>query len=134
MPANIQPVYETLSNDDLLQRCTGGNTKNYYESFKASVWKLAPKHLHCGSKAVEVCGFIATGLFNEAYSSILDTMKSSSETTAGPTRSSQTGSALRLWKATCPSTRKSLGSRRSFCKSSKITSLRKRKAAFMVLV
>ncbi|KYN12276.1 hypothetical protein ALC57_15556 [Trachymyrmex cornetzi] len=33
----IRPVYEALSNDDLLQRCTGGNMQNDNESFNACV-------------------------------------------------------------------------------------------------
>ncbi|KYQ55981.1 hypothetical protein ALC60_05095 [Trachymyrmex zeteki] len=70
----IRPVYEALSNDDLLQRCTGGNTQNDNESFNACVWKQAPKHLHCGVQTIEISAYIAAGIFNEGYSSVLKTM------------------------------------------------------------
>ncbi|XP_071556740.1 uncharacterized protein [Temnothorax nylanderi] len=70
----IRPVYEALSSDDLLQRCTGGNTQNDNESFNACIWKLAPKHLHCGVQTIRIAAYIAAGIFNEGYSSILKTM------------------------------------------------------------
>lgn len=70
----IRPVYEALSSDDLLQRCTGGNTQNDNESFNACIWKLAPKHLHCGEQTIRIAAYIASGIFNEGYSSILKTM------------------------------------------------------------
>ncbi|XP_077258532.1 uncharacterized protein LOC143895352 isoform X2 [Temnothorax americanus] len=70
----IRPVYEALSSNDLLQRCTGGNTQNDNESFNACIWKLAPKHLHCGVETIRIATYIAAGIFNEGYSSILKTM------------------------------------------------------------
>jgi len=70
----VRPVYEALSSDDLLQRCTGGNTQNDNESFNATVWKLAPKHLHCGVETIRISAYIAAGIFNEGYSSVLKTM------------------------------------------------------------
>lgn len=69
------PIYEDLSREDLLQRCLGGHTQNANESFHALVWRLAPKHLHCGPKTVEIAAWIAAGLFNDGYQSILHIMK-----------------------------------------------------------
>lgn len=46
----IKPIYNDLSSRELLERCLGGNTQNNNESFNSTVWRLAPKHLHCGSK------------------------------------------------------------------------------------
>lgn len=37
---------------------------------------MAPKHLNCGFKTIEIAAFIATGVFNEGYSSILQIMNS----------------------------------------------------------
>ncbi|XP_067213596.1 uncharacterized protein [Linepithema humile] len=71
----IRPIYEALSSDDLLQRCTGGNTQNDNESFNACLWKLVPKHLHCGEQTIRIAAYIASGIFNEGYSSILKTMQ-----------------------------------------------------------
>ena len=70
----IRPIYQALSADDLLQRCLGGNTQNSNESLNACVWKLAPKHLHCGAKTVEIATYIAAGVFDEGHSAILKMM------------------------------------------------------------
>ncbi|KYN05199.1 hypothetical protein ALC62_03906 [Cyphomyrmex costatus] len=67
----IRPVYGALSSDDLLQRYTGGNTQNDNESFNACLWKLVPKHFHCGEQTIRTAAYIAFGIFNEGYSSIL---------------------------------------------------------------
>lgn len=70
----IKPVFEALSADDLLNRCTGGNTQNSNESVNACIWKLAPKHLHCASETIEISTYIAASLFNEGYITILKIM------------------------------------------------------------
>lgn len=70
----ILPIYEDLSRDDLLMRCLGGYTQNANESFNATVWRLAPKHLHCGWKIVEIAAFLAAGTFNDGYNFILTIM------------------------------------------------------------
>lgn len=68
---NILPIYEDLSKEELLTRGLGGHTQNSNESFNATVWRLAPKHLHAGIKIVEVSAFIAACVFNEGYYSVL---------------------------------------------------------------
>ncbi|XP_011343323.1 uncharacterized protein LOC105282795 isoform X2 [Ooceraea biroi] len=73
---HLLPVYQDLSRDDLLQRCLGGYTQNPNESFNSTIWRLAPKHLHCGSKVLEIASFLTAGAFNEGYSSLLRTMQS----------------------------------------------------------
>lgn len=70
----IKPVFEALSTDDLLNRCLGGNTQNSNESVNACIWKLAPKHLHCGAQTVEIASYIAISLFNEGYTILLKIM------------------------------------------------------------
>jgi len=67
----LLPIYEDLSRDDLLTRCLGGHNQNSNESFNSTIWRLAPKHLHCGLKIVEVASYIAAAMFNEGNSSIL---------------------------------------------------------------
>lgn len=71
---HILPIYEDLSRDDLLQRCLGGYTQNANESFNATVWRLAPKHLNCGSKIIEIAAYLAGGTFNDGYTFILEVM------------------------------------------------------------
>lgn len=71
----IKPVYEELSNDDLLQRCVGDNIQNNIESLKACVWRLAPKYLHCDSGTVEIATYLAASIFNEGFTSIMKIME-----------------------------------------------------------
>lgn len=71
---HLLPIYQNLSKDDLLERCLGGHTQNANESFNATVWRLSPKHLHCGLKVVEISAYIAAGIFNEGYTSVLKIM------------------------------------------------------------
>ncbi|CAK9816232.1 hypothetical protein ANTPLA_LOCUS8931 [Anthophora plagiata] len=72
---HIFPIFEELSNEDLLQRCLGGHTQNANESFNSTVWRFAPKHLNSGLKIVEIGAFIASSIFNEGYFSILKVMQ-----------------------------------------------------------
>ncbi|XP_076673205.1 uncharacterized protein LOC143371648 [Andrena cerasifolii] len=72
---HILPIYEDLSRVDLLERCLGGHTQNANESFNATIWRLAPKHLNCGFKIVEIASFLAAGTFNEGYSFVLQLMQ-----------------------------------------------------------
>lgn len=67
-------LYKDLSKDELLKRCLGGHTQNANESFNSCVWRLAPKHLYCGIRTIEIAGYIAAGLFNEGYFTILKIM------------------------------------------------------------
>ncbi|KYN31554.1 hypothetical protein ALC56_14435 [Trachymyrmex septentrionalis] len=63
-------IYEDLSKKDLLQRCLGGYMQNANESFNSTVWRLAPKHLHCGLKIIEIAAYLAAGMFNKECSFI----------------------------------------------------------------
>ena len=64
-----------LSRDDLLIQCLGVHTQNANESFNATVWCMNPKHLNSGKKIVDIATFLATGIFNEGYTSVLTTME-----------------------------------------------------------
>ncbi|XP_066590498.1 uncharacterized protein [Prorops nasuta] len=72
---HICPIYEELSNDDLMTRCLGGHTQNSNESFNSTVWRVTPKHLNSGQKIVEIAAYMAAGMFNEGYSAVLHTMQ-----------------------------------------------------------
>lgn len=74
MKEHLLPIYTDLSRDDLLERCLGGHTQNANESFNATVWRICPKHLNSGLKIVEISAYIAAGMFNEGYTSILKLM------------------------------------------------------------
>ena len=72
---HIRPIYQDLSNNDLLTRCLGGHTQNENKSFNSIVWRIAPKHLHSDLKIVEIASYLAAGMFNIGYSAILNTMQ-----------------------------------------------------------
>jgi len=59
---------------ELLERCLGGETQNNNESFNSTVWRLTPKHFHCGPKVNEIAAYLATGIFNEGFYAVLKTM------------------------------------------------------------
>jgi len=44
------------------------------ECFNSTVWRLAPKHLHCELKIIEIATYFAAGMFNESHSFILRIM------------------------------------------------------------
>lgn len=83
----IKPIYENLSNDELLERCLGGNTQNNNESFNGLLWHFAPKHLYCGVKTIKIAAYLATIIFNEGYNSILKTFEIMGITIGPVTRS-----------------------------------------------
>ncbi|XP_025264145.1 uncharacterized protein LOC112637805 [Camponotus floridanus] len=72
---SILPIYEDLSRDDLLERCVGGFTQNANESFNSTLWRLAPKHLNCGAKIIEIAAFLVGGIFNDGYLFVLKVMR-----------------------------------------------------------
>jgi len=43
--------------------------------FNAYIWRLAPKHLHCGSKTIEIAAYLAAAIFNEGFFPIFKIME-----------------------------------------------------------
>ena len=72
--AVLKPIYEDLTSEDLLERCTGSNTRNNNESFNSCVWAMAPKHTYCGKKIVVIAAYTAACTFNEGFSTVLKIM------------------------------------------------------------
>ena len=72
---HVLPIYESLSDDTLLERCLESFTQNLNESFNACIWRMFPKHLNCGMKSIEIAAYIATLAFNEGHSATLLLMK-----------------------------------------------------------
>lgn len=71
----IRSIYENLSNENLLERCVGGFTQNNNESFNNLIWKIAPKIMHSGTKMVQIAACVATCIYNERVSSLLQIMR-----------------------------------------------------------
>lgn len=67
----LKPIYEELTQDDLIERCLGFNTQNNNESFNACVWCLVPKHVFCDKKILEIATRTTVCVFNEGQRPIL---------------------------------------------------------------
>lgn len=67
----VLPVFTSLTDDELLSRCLGGNTQNNNESLNAMIWCLAPKHLWHGKSTVEIASWISVSVFNEGSATLL---------------------------------------------------------------
>lgn len=70
----IKPVYEALSDEELLSKCMGHYTQNANESFHSVLWKIAPKESFTGIDIVEIAAYAATLLFNDGLIRLLDIM------------------------------------------------------------
>lgn len=70
----IEPIYTSLSSDDLLHRCLGSETQNNNESLNSLIWTFAPKHIHCGTQTIEIANYLAVAIFNEGFLPILKIM------------------------------------------------------------
>ena len=71
----IKPIYEDLTNADLLERCMGAYTQNSNESFNQLVWKIAPKSKPGSSVIVETATYMSAMIFNEGYNSVMNAMQ-----------------------------------------------------------
>jgi hypothetical protein len=47
----IKPIYQRLSQDDLLEKCLHGKTQNQNESLTAMIWQRVPKEIFVGPAA-----------------------------------------------------------------------------------
>ena len=61
----IKPVFETLSTDSLLSKCTHGGTQNSNESFHHLIWYRCPKNVFVGRIRLEVAVYDAAIVHNE---------------------------------------------------------------------
>ncbi|XP_070179258.1 uncharacterized protein [Littorina saxatilis] len=60
----IKPVFVTLTDDSLLQKCAHGGTQNTNESFHHLIWERCPKTTFCGRDRIELAVADATIVFN----------------------------------------------------------------------
>ena len=61
----IHPVFEALSDEDLLQRCLHGGTQNRNEALNALIWQCATKETHSGLPTVELPAYLAVSYYND---------------------------------------------------------------------
>lgn len=50
--AVMQPIFDRLSSDEILERVQRGDTQNRNESLHAKIWKRSPKHMFSSATAV----------------------------------------------------------------------------------
>ncbi|XP_074098281.1 uncharacterized protein LOC141526972 [Cotesia typhae] len=67
----IKPIYEDLSNENLLSRCIGGFNQNNNERFNQLVWKICPKTVNTSYTIVQIAAYVAMCIFNEGINSLL---------------------------------------------------------------
>lgn len=71
----IKPIYQALTNDELLKKCLHGHTQNPNESFNHVVWSKVPKQVFVRLKTLEIGVYDAVLTFNEGKSSRLAVYK-----------------------------------------------------------
>ena len=73
----LVPIFQRLSDKDLLKRCSRNKTQNQNESFHNIIWKICPKTLFAGLRTVSTavklaaCQFVTGQSFNKTLCSIL---------------------------------------------------------------
>lgn len=63
----MKPVFERLSDSDLLKRCEHGGTQNSNESFHHLIWSKCPKEIFSSRKRIELAVSEATVIYNDGY-------------------------------------------------------------------
>lgn len=71
----MRPVFERLSSDELLTKCTHGGTQNANESFHHLIWARCPKEKFCGIDRIKLATAVATITFNDGEVGLLDWYK-----------------------------------------------------------
>lgn len=71
----LKPVFEKLTDPELLKRCVGKNTQNNNECFNGCLWMIVPKHIFVGHETIEIATQIALAVFNEGRITILKMME-----------------------------------------------------------
>jgi hypothetical protein len=59
------PLFQRLSDRDLLARCMTLQTSNTNECLHSTIWRRAPKHKNCGRKTLETAAALAVMQFNK---------------------------------------------------------------------
>ncbi len=66
----ITPVFTDLSNDDLLKKCTHGQTQYVNESLHGLIWQKCPKQVYCSRHTMEIGTASAVINFNDGAKGI----------------------------------------------------------------
>jgi len=72
----VRPVFEKMSDDDLLEKTAHGKTQNANECANSTVWNLLSKNNFANRYLVELVVSMATCLYNEGRIAVLDVLSS----------------------------------------------------------
>ena len=73
----LLPIYERLTDSDLLHRCSQMKTQNNNECFNAQIWRRCPKTESTSLKTVETVVAMAVSEFNtgpQGFNNLLNKM------------------------------------------------------------
>lgn len=71
----VKPIFERLTEKELLMRCLGKNTQNNNESYNKTLWSIIPKHNFVGREVTELAAHVSLSLFNEGRMTLLKMME-----------------------------------------------------------
>ena len=70
MLQTLLPVYERLSEDALLERCSRVSTQNANESLNGLIWRRCPKVQYYGRKSVQIASVMGVMSFNSGVTEL----------------------------------------------------------------
>ena len=73
--ALMEPIFDRLSDSDLLERLQQGDTQNPNESLHSLIWKRAPKHIFASPEAIRVSTALSVIHRNVGNVGLLDVLK-----------------------------------------------------------
>ena len=71
----VLPVYQRLTDINLLRRCLMGATQNANEAFNGVVWRMCPKEVNSGHEVVKLASDLATISFNDGAVAFTEVLK-----------------------------------------------------------
>lgn len=75
--AKIMPIFQRLASDNLLQKCSQGETQNRNESLHSMIWGRCPKVKNCSKVRVDFAALRGISDFNQGVKkSLINNMKS----------------------------------------------------------
>lgn len=77
-----RPVFDTLSADPLLEKCTHGGTQNSNESFHNVIWTRCPKEVFVGKTRLELAVADSVIVFNDGEVGMLREVRSEDRSTS----------------------------------------------------
>ena len=67
---DIKPIFQELSNPEMLRKCLHGMTQNCNESFNGFIWQQCPKTTFTARKILEISAYSSILNHNDGFSSL----------------------------------------------------------------